>query len=258
MIIALTRPPTDALARCELTHVERVPIDIDRAVEQHRAYESALADCGARVVSLAPEPDLPDAAFVEDTAIVLDDVAVITRPGAASRRRETEGVARVLADYRPLERLEAPATMDGGDVVRIGDLLLIGASTRTNGDGVRQFGAIARRHGYQTRPVPIGGCLHLKSACTHVGNGRLLVSPGWVDEDAIADLELLHVPAEEPHGANTVLVGAGVLMARGAPRTQELLEGHGIEVRTVDLSELRKAEAGGSCMSVVFEGDDVR
>lgn len=253
MIIAITRPPTEALTRCELTHLVREPIDVARALEQHRAYEAVLAECGARVVSLPPEPDLPDAVFVEDTAVVLDDVAVIARLGAESRRAETERVARALADYRPLERIDEPATLDGGDVVRMGDLLLVGASTRTNPDGVRQLGAIARRHGYQTRPVPLSECLHLKSACTHVGGGRLLVSPGWLDEDAVADLTLIRVPSEEPHGANTLLVGDVVVMAEGAPRTRELLEGHGIQVRTVDLSELQKAEAGGSCMAIILE-----
>lgn len=253
MLTAFTRPPTDAIARCELTHLERQTIDVARALEQHRAYEYALAECGAKVVSLAPEPELADAVFVEDTAVALDDVAIIARPGAASRRPETESVARALANYRPLVHLTEPATLDGGDVLRVDDVVFVGASGRTNADGIRQFGTIARRHGYQTRPVPVSGCLHLKSACTHVGNRLLIVNPESVDVDVLADFELLHVLPEEAGAANTVLVGESVILAECYPRTAELLARLGLDVHTVDLSELQKAEAGGSCMSLLFE-----
>jgi len=253
VLVAITRPPTDALARCELTHLERQPIDVVLALEQHRAYEEALAECGAHVVSLAPEPDMPDAVFVEDAAVVLDDVAVITRPGAVSRRAETESVAKALADYRPIAHLTDPATLDGGDVLRVGDELFVGVSTRTNAEGIRQLGTIARRHGLETRPVPIRDCLHLKSACSHVGGGLLLVNPARVDVDLFAQFELLHVLPDELGAANTVLVGETVMIAESFPMTADLLARLGVDVVAVDLSELQKAEAGGSCMSLLLE-----
>jgi dimethylargininase len=253
MLTALTRPPTDAIAHCELTHLERQPIDVALAIEQQRAYERALEECGARVVSLAPEPDLPDAVFVEDTAVVLDDVAVIARPGAASRQAETESVSRVLSDFRPLVHLAEPATLDGGDVLRVGNQMFVGVSTRTNAEGIRQIGTIARRHGCETRPVPVGDCLHLKSACTHVGGGLLIVNPALVDVDLFVEFELLHVLPDEPGAANTVLVGECVMIAESFPGTADLLVRLGLDVHTVDLSELQKAEAGGSCMSILLE-----
>ncbi len=254
MLIAITRPPTEALARCELTLLERQPIDIDRAIAQHRAYERLLATLGARVVSLSPAPDLPDSAFVEDIAVVLDDVAVLTRPGAASRRGEIAGVAEALSAYRPVVALEPPATLDGGDVLRVDNLLLIGASGRTNAEGIRQLGAIARRHGCQTRPVPVDQrCLHLKSACSHLGQGALLANLALIDRDALSDFELVPVPPGEPGAANTFFVGDRLVISKGCPKTQAVLTSRGIAVETVDISELKKAEAAGSCLSLVFE-----
>jgi len=253
MLAAITRPPTDALAHCALTHLEREPIDIARAIGQHRQYEALLARLGAEVVSLAPEPDLPDAVFVEDVAVVLDEIAVITRPGAASRLPEVASVERRLAAYRPLLRIDPPGTLDGGDVMRVGRALYVGRSSRTNDAGIAQLANAVGPFGYSVRPVAVTGCLHLKSACSHVGDGLVLVNRGWIDADALEDVALLDVPPTHPGSANSFLVGETVVMAAGALETAARVRATGRSVETVDLSELRKAEAGGSCMSLVFE-----
>jgi dimethylargininase len=253
-IVAITRPPTDALARCELTHLKRQPIDIAAARAQHRAYEACLAGLGAEVVSLPGEPDLPDAVFVEDTAVVLDEIAVLARPGAASRQPEVDTMGRVLARYRRLCRIEPPGTLDGGDVLRVGATLYVGQTSRTNDAGITQLADLVRPLGYEVRPVSVTGCLHLKSACTHVGDGLVLVNGNWIDVRAFREVELLDLPASEPSAANCFLVGATVVMAAGFPETADLLRSRVRRVVTVELSELRKAEAGGSCMSLIFEG----
>jgi len=253
MLLALTRPPTDALTRCALTHLQREPIDVALAIAQHRGYEEALARRGAKVISLPPEPDLPDAVFVEDVAIVLDEIAVITRPGASSRLPEVATVEARLGAYRPLLRIEAPGTVDGGDVLRVGRVLYIGRSTRTNEAGIAQLAGAIGPFGYVVRPVSVTGCLHLKSACSHLGGGLVLINRGWIEADALREVELLDVPPAHPGSANSFLVGEAVVMAAGFPETAALVRATGRTVETVELSELRKAEAGGSCMSLVFE-----
>jgi len=253
MLLAITRPPTAALDRCALTHLEREPIDIPKAIGQHRQYEALLARLGAEVVSLAPEPELPDAVFVEDVAVVLDEVAVITRPGAASRLPEVASVERRLAAYRPLLRIEAPGTLDGGDVMRVDRALYVGRSSRTNDAGIAQLISVVGPFGSAVRPVAVTGCLHLKSACSHLGEGLVLVNREWIDAEALDGVALLDVPPAHHGSANSFLVGGTVVMAAGFPETATLVRATGRAVETVDLSELRKAEAGGSCMSLVFE-----
>ncbi|MDH3290128.1 MAG: arginine deiminase family protein [Gemmatimonadota bacterium] len=252
-VVAVTRPPTEALARCELTHLDRQPIDIALALAQHRAYEACLARLGAEVMSLPPEPDLPDAVFVEDVAVVLDRVAIITRPGAPSRRRERASTAAALKAFRSVQHVAAPAMLDGGDVLCVGKVLYVGRSTRTDAAGIAELERIAAPFGYVVRPVAVTGCLHLKSACSYVGDGMLLVNRNWIDAAAVQEEQLVDVPPGEPHAANTLMVGDTVVAAVGFPRTVALLERLGRTVETVELSELRKAEAGGSCMSVIFE-----
>ncbi len=252
-LVAVTRPPTEALARCELTYLDRQPIDITVALAQHRAYEACLSRLGAEVVSLAPEPDLPDAVFVEDVAVVLDQVAIITCPGAVSRRRERASIAAALKACRSVQHIAAPATVDGGDVLCVGNVLYVGRSTRTDAAGIAELERIAVPFGYVVQPVAVTGCLHLKSACSHVGDGVLLVNRNWIDAASIQDEQLVDVPPGEPNAANTLMVGDTVVAAVGFPRTVALLERLGRTVETVELSELRKAEAGGSCMSLIFE-----
>lgn len=255
MTIALVRPPTAALTRCELTYLAREPIDISLALAQHAAYVQALAQRAARVISLPPAPDLPDAPFVEDTAVVLDEVAVLTIPGAASRRPEVPAVAAALEPYRPLLRLTPPATLDGGDVVRVGHTLYVGAGGRSNAEGIRQLAALLDPYGYTVRSVAVTGCLHLKTACTALDNSCLLINPDWLDTSAFAGagLDLLPIAPEEPFAADTLTLAGVTFLPDGCPRTRALLEARGLTVQPLDVSEFQKAEASVTCLSIIFD-----
>jgi len=234
---------------CELTYREREPIDIARAREQHRAYEACLAGLGVEVISLAAEPKYPDAVFVEDAAIVLDEIAVMTRMGASSRRGESESLARALERFRPLCSMHEPATLDGGDVMVAGKTLFVGVTARSNGAGIGQLAAEVEPFGYRVRPVVVEGCLHLKSACSYIGDAVLVHRP-WVDAAAFAGMRLLDVPEE--CGANVLAIGETVLVPAVAPRTAELLSGLGRQVKPIDNSELMKAEGALTCCSLIF------
>jgi len=255
VLIALTRPVSPSLAACELTHLAREPIDVSRAAAQHAAYESVLASLHARIARAAAAPELPDAVFVEDTAIVLDEVAVIARPGAPSRRAETDAVAEVLAGFRSLLRLEAPATLDGGDVLRVGRELYVGLSSRSNGAAVEQLASLLRPFGYGVRAVPVAGCLHLKSAVTAVGERRLLLNPAWVARESFEGAEILCVDPSEPGAANALWLNGSVIYPAHFPRTSERLAQSGFEVIPVECSELAKAEGGVTCCSLLFRAD---
>lgn len=252
MWIALTRPVSPALARCELTHLPREPIDVERAVAQHAAYERALAASGARVVRVAEAPDLADAVFVEDTAIVLDEVAVLTRPGAASRRPESAAVAAALSEWRPLLELTAPATLDGGDVLRLGRRLYVGRSGRTNVHGIEQLHGFVAPFGYEVVPVGFAGCLHLKSAVTALAADRLLLNPAWVPAGAFAGCEAVRVDEREPHAANALRLADTIVYPAHHPRTRDRLLALGLRVETVECTELVKAEGAVTCCSLVF------
>jgi len=253
MRIAITREVSASLGDCELTHVARTPIDVERAHAQHRAYQRALASLGCRVLALEAEPSMPDAVFVEDVAIVLDEVAVMTRPGAESRRGEGASVAELLARYRPLRAIEAPGTLDGGDVLRVGRTLYVGQSGRSNAEGREQLQAAIAGFGYRVQPVPIHGCLHLKSAVTAVRDDTLLLQPAWVDASSFPGFTVIEVDPEEEHAANILRIGDVAVMPSCFPRTAQRLRDAGIEVVAVDVSELQKAEGATTCCSLVFE-----
>ena len=254
MWTAITREVSPALGDCELSHVPRQPIDVARAVSQHHAYRHALDGLGCRVLSLAAEPAQPDSVFVEDTAIVLDEVAVLTRPGAASRRGEVASVAVALNPFRPLRAIEAPATLDGGDVLRLGRTLCVGQSARSNAEGIGQLRALLAGHGYVVQGVPIRGCLHLKSAVTQLADDTLLLQPAWVDRAAFAGFRLIEVDPAEPHAANVLRIGDALLMPASFPRTRQRLIAAGLRVTAVDVAELQKAEGAVTCCSLVFRG----
>lgn len=258
MLTAITRAVSPNINRCELSFHERRPIDVQRAIDQHTAYEKLLMELGVRVVSLAAEPDLPDAVFVEDPAVVVDEVAVISRMGAASRRAEAKSLAEALSGFRPLAFLTEPATLDGGDVMRIGRTLYVGVSVRTNRDGVEQLTNLLRPYDYEVKPVEVRGCLHLKSGCSYVGNRTVLANRAWIDSQELSAVETIDVPDEEPAAANALLVKDVVIIPASFPRTRALLEQQGFEVRSLDLSELQKAEAGVTCTSLIFEDDSDR
>jgi dimethylargininase len=254
MLIALTREVGPALGDCELSFVPRTPIDVPRAIAQHRAYRDALSALGCKVVSLPAAPQWPDAVFVEDVAIVLDEVAVMTRPGAASRRGEGASVAAALRAWRALQAIEAPATLDGGDVLRIGRTLYVGQAARSNADGVARLQALLAPFGYAVQGVPTRDCLHLKSAATQVAGDTVLVQPAWVDPDVFAGMRRIEVDPDEPHAANVLRVGNALVMPAAFPRTRQRLLDAGLAVTVVDVSELQKAEGAVTCCSLLFDG----
>lgn len=252
-LIALTREVSSSLGRCELTHLARAPIDLQRAREQHREYETALTECGCAVARLAAADDMPDSVFIEDAAIVFPELAIITRPGAESRRMETNAVAEALARHRPLRRIDAPATVDGGDVLVVGHRVYVGRSGRTNDAGVEQMKRALAPHGYDLQAVTVRGCVHLKSAVTALGDDLLLMNPAWAPRDPFASFDRIDVHSGEPFAANALRIGDRIVYPASFPRTQERLERHGLRVRTVETSELAKAEGAVTCCSLVFE-----
>jgi dimethylargininase len=251
--VAITRGVSPAIARCELTYLERAPIDYPRALAQHAAYERLLEDLGLEVIRLEADEALPDCCFVEDIAIVLDEIAVLTRPGASSRRGETAAVAEALDAYRPIVRLEEPARIDGGDVLVLGHRLFVGLSNRTDAAGREALADAVRPLGYEVVPVRMDGCLHLKTAVTAAAPDVLLVNPAWVDLTPFRDLERIDVDPGEPWAANVVAAGGAVVAAAGFPRTADRLRARGLDVHTVDVSEFQKAEGGVTCKSLLFD-----
>jgi dimethylargininase len=252
MLLAITRPVPPSITECELTHLERQPIDWARATEQHHEYECALQSLGCKLERLPVAPSQPDSVFIEDTAFVVDECAVIARPGAPSRRAETSVVADALRPYRQLAAIEAPATLDGGDVLRIGRRVYVGMSTRTNAEGIRQLAALLVPHGYSVESVVVRECLHLKTAVSALGDDRLLLNPRMVDGSAFGGASWIEIDPAEPSAANVIYVGKTVLIAANAPRTRRRLEANGYDVIEVDASELAKAEAGLTCCSVIL------
>jgi dimethylargininase len=254
MLMALTREISPAIESCQLTHLPRVSIDVQRAREQHAAYEWALVEEGCTVRRLDAGPDMPDAVFVEDIAVVLDEGAVICRPGAEPRRAETPGVIEALVRHgRPLQQIQAPGTLDGGDVLVVGREVFVGASARTNRAAIDQLSGILAAVGYTVRTIPVRGCLHLKSAVTAVARDTLLINREWVPADAFRGQSLVDVDPQEPHAANALTIGDVVISPQSFPRTRERLERRGLRVRSVDVGELQKAEGAVTCCSLIFE-----
>jgi dimethylargininase len=253
MPIAITRAVSPALNRCELTYLERQEIDVAKAVEQHRRYRDCLLELGLAVLTLPALPDLADSVFVEDPAVVVDEVAVILRMGAESRRAEAESLAEALSPYRPLQRLIEPATLEGGDVVRVGRRIFVGLSGRTNREGIDQLSAALEPFDYTVTAVEMRGCLHLKSACCALGGYRLLANREWVDGAAFAGLDIVDVAAGEPAAADVLEINGTVLIPAAFRATADRLAGLGLRVIPLDVSELMKAEAGVTCMSVIFK-----
>ena len=252
MLIAVTRAVSPAINRCELGFIERQEISLAKAEEQHHLYEACLAELGASVVSLQAEPDYPDSVFVEDPAVLVDEVAVMTRMGVASRRGESESLARALERYRPLRHLREPATLEGGDVMRIGRTIFVGASHRSNRAGIGQLSAELAPFGYTVVAVEVRGALHLKTACCYIGDGVILANRDWLDTAPLREFHIVDIGPDEPRAANVLAIGDSVIVPHCFPRTAEILAGLGKKVRLIDVSELMKAEAGVTCSSLVF------
>jgi dimethylargininase len=255
MLTAITRAVSPDIVNCELTFIPRQPINLQIARAQHYGYEQLLETLGARVVSLSAEPGLPDSMFVEDPAIVLDELAVIFPLGTESRRPEAASLARALSKFRKLEYVTLPGTLEGGDIVRIGRKLFVGVTKRSNADGIRQLAAILKPRNYEVISVPVTGCLHLKSAVTFLGRETLLAKRAWFDSSSFPGYRWIDVDPSESHAANALALGNTIIFPASFPRTRALIEARGFQVTPLDISELQKAESGLTCSSLIFESD---
>ena len=250
--VAVTRELTAAIGNCELTFLHRSAIDFAQAQQQHRDYQSALSSLGCEVVVVPAPPGLADSVFIEDTALVLDDIAVMLRPGVASRQPEVAGVAEVLQQYKPLKAIEPPGTIDGGDLLRVGNRIFAGLSTRSNQSGIQQLRDIVSDFGMTVETVETTKCLHLKSAVSEVAPGTLLINTDWISSSAFKDFELIPADKEETHAANALRIGKNLIYPSSFPRTMDALVNRGIDVIPVDLTELQKAEGAVTCCSLIF------
>jgi dimethylargininase len=254
MLKAITREVSRNISDCELTFRERECVDYERAVRQHEDYCELLRRAGVEVLTLEACDDNPDCCFVADTAVVLDEVAVIASPGAASRRAEITAVEKALFPYREIARIPLPARLDGGDVLLMGKQLFVGRSVRTNSEGIEALARITRPFGYDVTPIPVTGSLHLTTACSAINEETVLINPLWIDASAFAHRWVLTVPQDEPWAASTMRLGqACICVEAGAPRTLELLGKHCAEVSVLDISEFRKAEGSLPCLSILFQ-----
>jgi dimethylargininase len=252
MLMAVTRQVSRSIGDCELTFLSRTSIDVERARRQHEQYEVALKRLGLALLSLPEAPDLPDSVFVEDAALVLDECAILMRCAAASRAPEIELMAGVLGPYRQLLRLEPPAHMDGGDILRIDRSVFVGLSQRTDPAAVEQLRSLLGPFGYEVQAVPVTECLHLKSAVTKVADSTLLINPGWVSSQAFGDVKTIETDASEPYAANALLVAGSVIYSTEFPKTRTRLAAAGIQTVPVEADELAKAEGAVTCCSLIF------
>jgi dimethylargininase len=253
MLTAITRAVSPSLANCELSFITRQPIDLTIAREQHHVYEKILAHLGARVISLPAEPDLPDSMFVEDPALVLDELAVIFPLGTGTRRREAATIAAALSPFRKLCHVRLPGMVEGGDILRIGKQLFVGLTARSNQEGIAQLTRIVEPHGYRVTSVPVTGCLHLKSAVTWLGNNTALANRAWFASSLFNGYEWLDVDPAEPHAGNALAFGGAVIFPASFERTRARIEARGFQVIAIDISELQKAESGLTCSSLLFD-----
>jgi len=229
------------------------PIDVSLAKRQHAAYVEALRSTGLEVIPLLPDPQFPDGCFVEDCAVVASGVALVTRPGAESRRGEVDSVARALEPFVRKETMISPATLDGGDCLRSGDRIFVGESDRTNHAGITRLEEVFSPLGYEIVPVPLKGVLHLKCLASPLAGDSVLIAenaPFFDSFDGLVDL--LPIPAEEFYAANCVTVGKTGVVAANHPATRRILESSGYTVIPVDLSEFRKADGSITCLSILI------
>ena len=252
--LALTHIPSRCLQAGERTFVPADSIDLELAHKQHAAYCHALQQLQVAVRKLEVNDDYPDAVFIEDTAVVLDEVAILASMGIQSRRGEAAGVAAALCEYREVVPLDR-GTLEGGDVLASGRTLLVGRSCRTNREGIESLSRIASRFGYQVIDVPVERCLHFKTACTTLPDSRLLVNPQWLDVGHLRDLGFHCIDVGEPWGANVLCIGETVVLPAAHERTAAQLENTGYKVLQVDISEFAKAEGGVTCLSLIFRNN---
>ena len=252
MTIAITREVSSRFNECEITHIDRAPIEVSIARAEHHEYVKALTQLGCQVIELPEEPDLPDSVFVEDTAFILDEAAVITRPGADSRKPETESITQALSPHRPLIHVTEPATVDGGDVLVLGKNIYIGISTRSNEASVRQIQELLDKYGYTVTGVEMHDCLHLKTAVTKVDEKTLLINQKWVDSFHFKNFDLIDVDPSEPFAANCLPVNGHIIFPTSFPKTRAKLESRRYKIQAVSVDELAKAEGAVTCCSLII------
>ncbi len=248
---ALTRQPGPDFAKGITTSQLGLP-DYAKILAQHNAYEKTLRSLGLEIIHLDALVGYPDAYFVEDTAVVLPELAVITRPGASARQGEEKSIAAALAAYRPLAQIQSPATLEGGDIFVVGQHLYIGISERTNLAGAQQLADLAAPHGYQATFIPVGAGLHLKSSVNPISKDLLLVTQDFAEREEIASFRKIILDPEEEYAANTLRINDYLLTPAGFPRTREKLEQLGIPILELDVSEVQKMDGGLTCMSLRF------
>jgi len=253
MLTAITRGVSPALPQCELSFIPRQPIDLLKARAEHHAYEQLLRELGVRVISLPPEADLPDSMFVEDPALVLDELAVIFPLGTESRRLEARAIAAALGPFRKLAHVRLPGTLEGGDVLRVGKKLFVGLTRRSNADGIAQLSLMLRPFGYAVVGVPVTGCLHLKSAVTALDEHTLLANRRWFDSSLFEGYHWVDVDPSEQHAANALAVCGSVVFPASFPLTRSRIAARGLAVTSIDIAELQKAESGLTCSSLIFD-----
>lgn len=253
MLTVVTHQPSPGMQECELTFLENQRIDLELAASQHVEYRKMLESCGARVITLTDNLDLPDSVFVEDPIIVFDEVAVLTSMGVESRRRESAALESYFKHHREIERIKLPARIEGGDVLKIGRRIYVGESPRTNGEGIRSLARILEPYGYRIIPVQVNGCLHLKTGCTALDEQTLILNPAWVDPSQFAGYRIVETPPGEPFGANVLPIATTICMNEAFPQTLYLVKELGYNVRSTNISEFVKAEAGLTCMSIPFQ-----
>ena len=249
---AIARKPCENFARGLTTAVDSEPADYRLMLEQHAAYLESLSVAGLEVIVLDPQPDYPDAHFVEDTAVVTSDVAVITIPGAQARRGEEESIIPVLSEYRRIERIQPPGKLDGGDVLQVSNHFFIGISERTNREGAEQLGRILQDYGNSWTTVDVGAGLHFKSGVNHVGDRNLLATPEFSKKEQLKDYDLIVLDPSESYAANSLLVNNYLLIPAGYPDTRQKLEFTNLKIIELETSELRKMDGGLTCMSLRF------
>jgi dimethylargininase len=252
-LVALTNVPSPLLHLGVRTFADEASVDHQLALRQHEGYREALRRCGCRVITLDVNRQHPDSVFVEDTALVLDEVAIMMSPGAASRRDEPRAIEAALRDFRPIVRVELPATIDGGDIVRHEKHLYAGASQRTNAAGIAALANLAGKYGYEVTAVAVHGCLHLKSACSALPDGRFLVNSDWIDVSPLPAGRLVEVPSSEAWAGDVLVIGERIIVSDAFPETADLLAWQGWEVLPVAVSEFAKVEGGVTCLSLVFD-----
>jgi len=252
MVTAITRKVSPRFNECEITHIDRTPIDLDVARTQHQGYVDALKKLGCDVIELPEEADLPDSVFVEDTAFILPEAAVITRPGADSRKPEIESIAQALSTFRKLIHVTSPATVDGGDVLVLGKDIYIGMSTRSNPEVISQLQNQLGEYGYKIHAADMKDCLHLKSAVTKVDDNTLLINTSWVSSQFFQGYNLIEVDPSEPYAANCLPINGSIIYPTSFPKTYTKLKEKGYDVVTVNVDELAKAEGAVTCCSLIL------